>query len=198
MLRLNPLALAVLELLKEGPKHPYEMQRLINERGISQVINVRPSSVYSAVARLAKIGCIEQTEVNREGRRPERTVYRITKVGVDRLLDGLRALLSDPGNEFPAFAAGLAFIAVLPEYEAVRFLEWRISRLEAEIQTNDGRLAGLQRTGADRLFTLEREYIQAMKRAELEVVRGVVEDINGGRLAWPARPSAMYETDTGV
>ncbi|MEQ1840955.1 MAG: PadR family transcriptional regulator, partial [Verrucomicrobiales bacterium] len=37
----SPLALAVLTLLREAPMHPYQMQRLIKERGKDQVINVQ-------------------------------------------------------------------------------------------------------------------------------------------------------------
>ncbi len=113
--------------------HPYEIQQHVVERGIDQVIKFRPASMYSTVEKLAKDGLIEHVETSREGRRPERTVYRITDVGMDRLFDSLRSMLCQPVEEYPVFEAGLAFLGVFTQEEAIRLLEWRIVRLEAAV-----------------------------------------------------------------
>ena len=44
----------------------------------------------------ALAGYIEPVETSREGRRPERTTYRITEAGKAELMDWLRELLSIP------------------------------------------------------------------------------------------------------
>ena len=92
----NLWCLTVLCLLREGPRHPYEMQRLIRERHKDDFLQLKPGSLYHAIERLAKAGLIEEMETSREGRRPERTVYRLTECGDVEALAWLRGLLSKP------------------------------------------------------------------------------------------------------
>ena len=79
--RSNPLALAVLACLSERPMHPYEMAATMRTRGQDQSIRLNYGSLYGVVENLLKRGLLEEQEVVREGRRPERTVYRITDEG---------------------------------------------------------------------------------------------------------------------
>jgi DNA-binding PadR family transcriptional regulator len=190
---LNPLSLAVLELLHEKPMHPYEMRRYVLQRGLDHVIRLKDASLYSAVARLAKAGLIEEVETNRDGRRPERTVYRITDAGLDELMTGLRALISEPAQEFPLFAAGLAFIAAIPPEEVMPLLEWRAVRLEAAIAADQATLAGVERTGVPRLFVIEAEYLHELRKAELATVRNIVAQMRSGLLTWPDETLALHE-----
>jgi DNA-binding PadR family transcriptional regulator len=190
---LSPLSLAVLELLHERPMHPYEIQHRVVERGLDSVIKLRPASLYSTVDRLAKAGLIGQVETSREGRRPERTVYRLTDAGEEQLMEGLRTLLSQPVTEYPVFAAALAFIAVFPPEEATRLLEWRVVRLEAEVAAAEVMLAGVKRSGIARLFVIEGEYGQEMRIAELNKVRRIVEEMKSGDLSWPSEVLAAHK-----
>src|SRR5690242_14900046 len=72
----NLWALTVLCLLRERPMHPYEMQRLIRERHKDEFLDLKRGSLYHAMERLQAAGLVEPMETFREGRRPERTVYR--------------------------------------------------------------------------------------------------------------------------
>ena len=54
-----------------------------------------------------KHGFIEAAEVDREGRQPERTTYRITEAGKAELTDWLRELLGAPEREYTRFEAAL-------------------------------------------------------------------------------------------
>ena len=109
----TPVALCVLSLLNERAMHPYEMRSLMRERGHDRAFRIRESSVYDTVARLAERGFIESVEVNREGRRPERTVYAITEAGRDELLVWLWDLASGKALYRPtghsALVTALAF-----------------------------------------------------------------------------------------
>ncbi len=195
---LNPLSLAVLELLHEKPMHPYEMRRYVLERGLDQVIRLKDASLYSAVSRLARAGLIEEVETSRDGRRPERTVYRITDAGLDELMAGLRALLSEPTPEFPHFAAGLAFIGAVPPDEAIEMLEWRAVRLEAAVAADQVTLAGVERAGVPRLFVIEAEYMHELRKAELETVRRFISQMRSGQLTWPGDTLALHESKKGA
>jgi len=183
----TPVALSVLSLLNERAMHPYEMRSLMRERRHDRAFRIRESSVYDTVTRLAERGFIEPVEVNREGRRPERTVYAITESGRDELLVWLRDLASEPAAEYPAFAAPLMFIYSLGLDRAIAALQQRAAKLEAEISSNDAyRRAFLaDMPGFPRIFNIEDEYAQVMRQAELAWVRTTVEELRDGTFPWP-------------
>jgi DNA-binding PadR family transcriptional regulator len=183
----TPVALSVLNLLNERAMHPYEMRSLMRERRHDRAFRIRESSVYDTVARLAERGFIEPVEVNREGRRPERTVYAITEAGRDELLVWLWELASEPSAEYPAFAAPLMFIYALGKDRAIAALQQRAARLEAEISSSDTfrRAVLADWPELPRIFGIEDEYAQAMRQAELAWVRTTVADLRDGTFPWP-------------
>jgi DNA-binding PadR family transcriptional regulator len=181
----TPLALAVLSLLLERPMHPYEMKVLMQERGHDRVIKIKGASVYDAVERLNRLGFIQPLETSREGRRPERTVYSLTEAGREELLEWLRELISRPVAEYPQFGAALAFMAgVGNEKEVVALLNWRAVALQAEIAAAETVIEGTLDHGVPRMFIIEEEYAQAIRRAELDFIRQLVADLESGEL-WP-------------
>jgi DNA-binding PadR family transcriptional regulator len=183
----TPVALSVLNLLNERPMHPYEMRTLMRERGHERAFRIRESSVYDTVARLADRGFIEPVEVNREGRRPERTVYAITEAGQDELLAWLRELLSEPPAEYPPFAAPLMFLLSLGRDGVLGALQQRAAHLEAQISSSDTFRSAFGATVQDfpRILGIEEEYVQAMRRAELAWVRATLAELRDGTLPWP-------------
>jgi len=191
----TPIALSVLNLLNERPMHPYEMRSLMRERGHDRAFRIRESSVYDTVARLADRGFIEPVEVNREGRRPERTVYAITEAGRDELMVWLTELTSEPDAEYPAFAAPLMFIYALGRDGAITALRQRAALLEAEISRSDAlrRAIAAEIPDFPRIFGIEEEYAQAMRRAELAWVRATVAELRDGTLPWPALSDIQRE-----
>jgi DNA-binding PadR family transcriptional regulator len=178
----TPLALAVMNLLAEHPMHPYEMKSKMKERGHDQVIRIKGGSIYDTVERLEQGGFIEAQETSREGRRPERTVYKITETGRDEIMAWLRELLAQPINEYPQFGAALAFFAALDKDEVVRLLKLRAALLDGNATGEEKQLKSYLEMGLPRLFLVEGEYAVAMKRAELEWVRALIADIEAGRL----------------
>jgi DNA-binding PadR family transcriptional regulator len=206
---LPPLALAVLNLLVERPMHPYELQRLMRERGHDRVLKLKGASVYDTIERLQRLGLTEALETTRDGRRPERTVYRITPSGRAEVREWLRDELSVPASEYPRFAAALAFVGglVMGDHltpmeltaealeaardEAVSLLGQRTVRLEAEIAASDAILTvSREEFRVPRLFVIEEEYARAMRRAELEWVRQLIRDVQEGDL-WPSLENLM-------
>jgi len=183
----TPVALSVLNLLHERPMHPYEMRSLMRERGHDRAFQIKESSVYDTVARLADRGFIEPVEVNREGRRPERTVYAITETGRDELLVWMWDLASEPSSESPPFAAPLMFLASLGKDRAIAAFQQRAARLEADISASEAyrRAFEEQMPEFPRLFGIEEEYTQAMRRAELAWVRTTLAELRDGTFPWP-------------
>ncbi len=179
----NLWALTVLCLLRERPMHPYEMQRLIRQRKKDDFLDLKRGSLYHAIGRLQRAGLVEVVATTREGKRPERTVYRITERGGEELSAWLRELLANPARETSQFFAALSFIPVLQPHDALEQLEARAGLLEAEIAGMDSALRTLiPRLG--RVVLIELEYALAMRRAELEWVRSATADLRDGRLTW--------------
>jgi DNA-binding PadR family transcriptional regulator len=174
----NPLALAVLASLRERPMHPYEMAATLRSQGKERSIKLNYGSLYTVVDNLAKHGLIEAMVPSREGRRPERTAYRLTDEGRAELEDWLIDLLGTPVKEYPQFEAALAEIAVLPPAQVREVLEHRVEVLEQALEQERAETAQL--TWLPRLFLLENEYHLAIQDAELAWVRSLVRELQDG------------------
>ena len=186
-LKPTPLTLMVLVLLAEAPMHPYEMQRIMQWRGKDQVVRVQRGSLYPAVERLVKAGLVEASEVEREGRRPERTVYRLTEEGRETAAHWLTEMLRSVRNEFPDFPAALSFLPILSTGEVRANLNVRALALGKQLAALRSEAADLaERFKLPRLFALEDEYKLAMVEAELAWVRSLLDDIDSGTLTWDA------------
>ena len=187
---LTPSELTVLQLLHEGPTHPYDIQRLVRERRIDLLVPVRRGTLYHAVERLEKRGLIETVETTREGRRPERTVYRITDAGADALVERLRRLVATPERDYPPLTQALSFISRLEPDDVVGRLEERIAWLEAEVASFRDVVAEAEAAGSPRFWLVEEEYVLALLEAELAWVRPLTDDIRAGRVTWvPNEPA---------
>src|SRR5215471_5467944 len=115
---LSPLALSILELLDEHPMHPYEMASRMRMRHHDEFIRLNFGTLYHSVEVLERNGWIVPSEREKEGRRPERTIYRLTDSGREVLTSTLGELLRTPRKEYPQFAAGLMFMHHLEAHEA--------------------------------------------------------------------------------
>jgi DNA-binding PadR family transcriptional regulator len=179
----NLWELTVLCTLREAPMHPYEILRVLKERHKEEILVLKRGSLYHAIERLLAAGYIEELDTRRQGRRPERTTYRLTESGERHLLEGLQRLVAVPRHEVPEFMAAMNFLVHLGPREALAGLDARSRHLEAEIAATDEQLAyalGI----AGRVNLLESEYQQAMRRAELAWIRGLAGDLRSGRLDW--------------
>ncbi len=191
----NLLALAVLALLAERPTHPYEMDFLMRTRGLEQSIKLNRGSLYTVVETLQRDGLIVPQETQREGRRPERTVYALTETGRAKFGGWHRTLLSTPATEYTQFAAALCFIAHFSPNETSALLEQRARLLDDEIEERQFRLGSImERLSVPRLFLLEEEFALSQRQAEAQWVRRIVREIVDGTLTWPAY--IMHDHDT--
>ncbi len=187
---LTPPGIAILSLLWRQPMHPYEMRHLIRVQEIDRVMKVTHGTLYSTVDRLAASGLIKPVETSREGRRPERTVYEITDLGRDLLLDALRNGLMRSTPDYPALATSLTFANLLDPDEVAELLERRTIAVEAQLSGMNAAMdaslkqSRFQRMHLSRVHLIETEYLIALQRAELDWLRALVADIREGRLSW--------------
>ncbi len=178
------IALTVLVMLLEEPMHPYQIQRLVRERR-KTFAEGKTRSLYHAVERLVADDLIEPVETSREGRRPERTVYRITEEGREEVGAWLGELLESTARRESGFEAAVSFVGYMSSDEVRDHLAARCVALEAEIAAQAAALRAIDaHMRLPRIVLLETELNIRLRRAELEWVRELIEDITTAKLAW--------------
>lgn len=172
--RSNPLALAVLVLLYERAMHPYEMASTLRERRKEESIKLRYGSLYTVIDLLEKAGLVRAEKTDREGNRPERTIYCLTPEGESEMKDWMREILSLPVKEFPRFEAGLSLLPALPPGEAIDVLETRVAFLKSDIEQVRAGLRQVAEMKLAPLFSIESEYRLAGLETELAFVERLI------------------------
>jgi DNA-binding PadR family transcriptional regulator len=187
---LTPLALAALGLLAEGPMHPYEMFQTMIARSDDRNVKVRPGTLYHQVGRLTELGFATEMGIERAGNRPERTRYAITDDGRAALDDGLRRMVAEPADEFPAFHLALSELENLAADDAVDVLDQRIAALCAQLAAYRDGLDAVRAKDLAERYWLDVSYVHAMLTAQIEWLRVLVDRIRTGDLPWsgPAVP----------
>lgn len=178
--------LAVLCFLRERPMHPYEMQRLLLERHWDEVLVLKRGSLYHAIKRLLQGQLITALGTSREGLRPERTTYQIAPAGEEELIRWLRESVAIPLREPSTFMASVNFLIHLTPSDALARLEERAERLEKEVNSTETVMKRLA-TFLPRFLVLEADYLLSMRKAELQWVRNLLEELRSGKLTWDLR-----------
>jgi DNA-binding PadR family transcriptional regulator len=189
----SPLALSVLELLDERPMHPYEMASTMRIRHHDEFIRLNFGTLYHTVDQLQHNGLIVPVEREKEGRRPERTIYTLTSQGREVLTQSVSDLLAEPVREYPHFAAGLMFMHHLDAAEAAGHLREREVALDARVKKLDQVLAELRARGLTRLSLIELEHKIAMLDAERSWVQRLAKEITEGKLEWAVGIDSDHE-----
>ncbi|WP_214106128.1 PadR family transcriptional regulator [Acrocarpospora catenulata] len=177
------VGLTVLGLLSIRESHPYELQQFITNTR-KDFLTGLPRSLYLAVERLSKAGLIEASETVRSGRRPERTIYRITEAGRDDMTTRLRMLIEQPDPDRRAFMAALSLLGCLPMPVARDALEIRRATVAAAIASLTAVLTELRLRGMPDLVVLKLEHECSIQQAELDWVTSVLARFDSGTLDW--------------
>ncbi|UOQ87837.1 PadR family transcriptional regulator [Agromyces endophyticus] len=184
---LSPLGVTVLALLVERDMHAYEMYQLMLERKEDKVVKVSPGSVYRAVERFAADGLIDEVVVERQGNRPERTVYAITETGREALRETITAMLRRHVNEFPEFPVAIGEAHNLPAGEVVELLGERLDSIREVLAAIDGSLERIAERELPTAYVLDLHYSRALLAAEATWLEQTIDDLGSGALAWPAK-----------
>ncbi len=160
-----------LGLLAEGPKHGYDIKRQIEE-DLAPNIGLRIKSIYYPLQQMEKNGLIEK-EVGREGRFPEKMIYRITSKGkkkFDQLIE--QSFLS---VERPFFDIDLSyyFLSLVDKSAAKRRLSARCVLLK-KIRKE---LAVLQKSSKSKSLALILQHDLNLVDAEIFSTQEVIQQI---------------------
>src|SRR5215467_7667218 len=175
--------MSVLALLKEAPMHPYQMLRLLRLRHKDEILVLRRGSLYHAIARLMRSALIAIEKTGREGKRPERTTYRISPAGLTAFLKQLRKIVATPRRESSECMAAMSFLVHLNPEESCQYLKQRAQSLEMEISQRTSGIAATS-TYVARINLIESEFLVAMLKAELTWIGKLEQEIRSGKLTW--------------
>ncbi|MEU9624208.1 PadR family transcriptional regulator [Streptomyces sp. NPDC098085] len=189
----NPLALTVMVLLAERSMHPYEIAQTLRRRGKEYSVKINFGSLYTVVQNLEKHGYVEVAGVQRQGNRPERTLYGITEAGRAETVDWLSDLLAVPAAEYPVFETALSLLPVLPPEEVAELMETRKAALEVRAAALRGVLGQLGGK-LPRIFVVETEYQLHMIDAQLEWIKSFHKELADATIGGIEEWKSFHET----
>jgi DNA-binding PadR family transcriptional regulator len=129
--------LAILTLVAERPRHGYEIEQVIEERGMREWTEVGFSSIYYLLKKLERDALIE-SRLEEAQRGPARKVYRLTPAGGEALQRGILQALSVPQRSFPSLLLGLSALPAVPAQQAVHALQkYRTALVERQAQLQE-------------------------------------------------------------
>jgi len=123
--------LAILSLIVEQPRHGYEIEQVIGERGMREWTEIGFSSIYYLLKKLEQEGLVTgRLEETHSG--PARKVYHSTSAGEAALQAGVLEALSGPEPHFPPMQLGLANFPAIPSNQALAALRQYYTTLSAQ------------------------------------------------------------------
>ena len=125
--------LVILGLLRKAPLYGYEIKQIIEEH-MSDWTSIAFGSIYFALDKMAEEGFVEKVSVEKEGKRPSRSVYQITQAGRAEFLRLLREGWQDVERQYYSLDVCLFFLDALPPEEILAFLRARQSALRETLR----------------------------------------------------------------
>lgn len=122
--------LVLLSLIAEHPCHGYELERVIEERGMRNWTDLAFSSIYFVLNKLVKDGWVTGSTQAAAGRGPAKKVYSIMPKGIYALRAGVRASLANPFPGDRAFMFGLSCLPMLQPSDTLSALQERKTALQ--------------------------------------------------------------------
>ena len=127
----------VLGLVAEMPRHGYELERVIEQRGMREWTQIGFSSIYFVLGKLEEAGLVASEAPS--GPKAKK-VFRVTDAGHATLAAQSLAALRTVRPSYGSVLLGMAHWPVLERGAALAALEQRGAAVEAELD----RLAGIQ------------------------------------------------------
>jgi DNA-binding PadR family transcriptional regulator len=176
-----------LHLLSEKPRHGYEIEEVIEERGMREWTAIGFSSIYYLLGKLEK-GAGREEPLARswleEGERgPARKVYGITSGGMEALREGALAALREAEGDYRSLLLGLSNLTILERDGSLTALKTQRQSL-SQRQTRVALRVEEQRPLPDFVEALF-DYSLSMIQARLDWLDNFIDNVESGRFDWP-------------
>ena len=174
--------LVILCLIAEKPRHGYQIEQIIEARGMRDWTEVGFSSIYYLLKKLKEDGLIESRPEPAEGRGPARKVYHISRKGRKEWLQGSLETISAPKRAVSSFLLGLSVIPALPQAEVIAGLENYLNQLHKRYEHIQSRVEE-QRPLPPHVEAMF-EYSLAMVEAEQQWVDGFLKQVKANKFIY--------------
>lgn len=124
----------MLGLLAEKPRHGYELEEVIAQRGMREWTEIGFSSIYYLLGRLRTRGLITEIEASGRRRGKARRVFAPTSAGRRECARAAEAAIAELRPVFPPVLVGLANQPVVPPARLDAALASRAQALAEKIQ----------------------------------------------------------------
>jgi hypothetical protein len=172
--------LAVISLIAEKPRHGYDIEQVIESRGMREWTEIGFSSIYYLLNKLEVDGLVASELQQPDGKGPARKVYSITQLGRQAQIDGTLAALSSPQSGSRPFLLGLSNLPVIPTEQ----LSAALNTYAAELDNNLNHMLGRAEEQRPLPPFVEAmfDYSQVLVEAELVWIRNFVQEVEAGNV----------------
>ncbi len=174
---LGDAELVLLSLLMESPLHGYQIEQIIEERGMREWTPIAFSSIYYLLEKMNAKGWLSRSLSQSSGRGPARQVYQITSAGKKIWKEAALSVLKNPQRAYGDFILGLANLAFLQADEVIKavnhYREHLLERL-AHVKSKLGSYGGTLPWEVAQLF----DYSVAQISAELAWVENFLRQLS--------------------
>jgi DNA-binding PadR family transcriptional regulator len=170
---------AVLSLVVEQPRYGYEIEGVIEMRGMRDWADIGFSSIYYLLKKLEKKGLIESRLDPGSGRGPSRKIYHPTTQGQQAWHAAQLEALSRPQPCHPALQIGLSNLPAVDPHEAIVALRKYLASLQ-ELQSY---LRQREQQGQPQLpfhVSAMFDLSQSLLQAEAEWIAGFTQQLEKG------------------
>ena len=172
--------LAILSLIAEQPRHGYDIEQVIEARGMREWTEIGFSSIYYLLKKMEKDGMIESHLQPPEGKGPARKVYSITQPGKQAQLEGTLAALSTPQTGSAPFLLGLSNYPVVSQEQALSALNTYADRLDGTLNHMLQR-AEIQ-SPLPPFIEAMFDYSRVLAETELDWIRNFILEVEAGNV----------------
>jgi len=154
----------LLGLLVEQPRHGYDLEKVIEERGVRAWTALGFSSIYYVLDKLAKRGLIEPVSAPASAK--SRVAFRATALGLEECVAATREALETLTPIHARVLVAMANSPVLPDADVLAGLTQRLSALRAQLVSVRATRSGQEPLpmAASAIF----DYGEAMLTADIE------------------------------
>jgi DNA-binding PadR family transcriptional regulator len=127
----------------QGESSGYDVVQYLRETRVERWTDVKIGSIYYAIGKLQENEAIEEVRKERQGKQPEKTIYRITPEGEERFKSMQEEAFQGLYPQFYGFKLALKFNVHRTAGEIASFAETAIQRIDEYLEAMDSYLHSL-------------------------------------------------------
>lgn len=166
--------LILLKFIRQKPSYAYEIERMIEERGIRNWVKIGGATVYQVLDRLSKKGIL-QVSLEKEGNMPQRKRYSLTPAGEELCQISERKLLGSVETYYFDLTVGLSCRFFLSEEEFRLNIRKRLDQLNIFIRNFDEEFEKAKELYPDKKLMV-RSYLLSHYKLEKNFLQELLKD----------------------